>query len=101
MPHDSRASKVDQCFLVPKPKWKGACFTLFLLLEEDSIPISLEQVNQSQHGNLKTANKKILGVTFESKEQCMQTVFKNIFTAKPNNGFHGLGFCCVSDSINV
>ena len=58
MPHDSHASMVDQCLLVPKTKWKGACFTLFLLPEEDNIPISLEQVNQSQHGNLKTTNKK-------------------------------------------
>lgn len=54
-----------------------------------------------QHGNLKTANKKILGVTFESKEQCAKLFLRTFLQPKPKNGFHGLGFCCVSDSINV
>lgn len=90
-------SKVGSVLLVPKAKWTGPCFTLFVL-------------ERRQHANFPRAResfpalsskRNLSGLNFGNWEQCMEIVLKNIFTANLNNGFHGLGSYSIRDSMSI
>lgn len=88
---------LDLYSLVPKAMWMGPCFTLFVF-------------DRRQHANFPTARdsfpalsskRNLSGLNFGNKEQCVEIVLKNNFTANLNNGFHGLGSYSIRDSMSI